>query len=108
MKTEDFDKLYPALAHAIQTGTAQTMEIQNQAVDKGEISASQPGHSPKMLRTGINMAMVEQSAVAKLLIDKGIITEEEYRQALIDGLQAEKDRFEAQLSEHYGTKISLA
>lgn len=49
----------------------------------------------KHLRVGINSAMAEHAGLAKLLIDKGVITEEEYREAMVQALEEEADRTES-------------
>lgn len=38
--------------------------------------------SPEQLRTGVNSAMVEHFALAHILIEKGVITEEEHVEAM--------------------------
>lgn len=70
-----------------------------------------PGRShtttPKHLRVGVNSAMVDSSALAELLIAKGIITEDEYAEAIAAGMEREAKAYEDRLSEHYGRKITL-
>jgi SOS response regulatory protein OraA/RecX len=63
---------------------------------------------PKHLRTGLNMAMVEHAALARLLIAKGVITEEEYMQALAEGAEAEKQQYEDRLRARFGRNVRLA
>lgn len=70
-------------AHRIQTGVA--IEIEAKGVDN-------MGANPKHLRTGLNMAMADHSSLAKLLIRKGIITDEEYLNAIQVGTREEADR----------------
>jgi hypothetical protein len=43
----------------------------------------------------------------RLLIAKGVFTEDEYFDAVIDGMEREKASYEAGLSEIFGTKITL-
>lgn len=89
---------YKALLHAMQTGVAYVMER-----DGGDTT-------PKHLRVGVNAAMVEHTALANLLIKKGIITEEEYVDQIIIELEREVERYEQRVSELYGaagTKITL-
>jgi len=50
---------------------------------------------PKHLRTGINCAMADQSGLAKLLIDKGLITENEYLEAIRLAMNEELARYQA-------------
>lgn len=87
---------YRAAAHAMQSGVAMTMNIKP--------SATQPKH----LRTGVNSAMVETSTIVLLLIEKGIITEQEWRSALADAMEREKALYEQELSRHYGRTVTLA
>jgi len=87
---------YHAAAHAMQSGVAMTMEI-NPAET-----------SPKHLRVGINAAMSDQAGLAKLLIDKGIITEAEYTKAVADQMEVERDSYQRELSAHVGKNVTLA
>lgn len=96
MSTEADYRRYTAAAHAMQSGVAAKMER-----DPGETR-------PKHLRTGVNSAMVENSALVKLLIGKGILTDEEWAHALADGMEAEVRLYEQWLSERLGTTITLA
>ena len=82
-------------AHAVQTGVAYEMEFNRRLSE------------PKHLRTGINMAMSDQAGLARLLIEKGVITHEEYCRAVADEAEREKERAEARLEAHYGTKFTL-
>lgn len=86
---------YTQLAHAMQSGVAAEMHFTKQT-------------DPKHLRVGVNMAMVDSSALAGLLIRKGVITELEYAEALRDGLKAEVERYEQRLTEHFGKPVHLA
>lgn len=85
------------LQRRMQAGVAQEMNV------PGRQSATEPKH----LRVGVNTALIEGSAVAKILIEKGVFTELEYFTAIGDLLQREVDDYERRLSQHYGTKITL-
>lgn len=50
--------------------------------------------TPKSLRLGVNAAMVDHGALATLLIRKGLITEEEYLEAIAEAAEAELARYE--------------
>lgn len=89
---------YLKLAHAVQSGVAYQME-------KDPNGAAT---TPKHLRVGVNMAMVEHSALALLLMKKGIITDVEYYEMLIVQATAEKEKYELVLSQMYGGSIKLA
>lgn len=86
---------YRRLAHAVQSGVAVFMGIDGRDTE------------PKHLRTGINIAMCDHAALIKILIEKKIITDEEYHQALVDQLGREKADYEERLSKHFGKKITL-
>lgn len=63
--------------------------------------------SPKHLRVGVNSAMVETSAIVKLLVEKKIITQDEFAEALTAGMNAEADRYEVELTALLGRKVTL-
>ena len=86
---------YTTAAHAMQSGVKAKMEH-----DPSETT-------PKHLRTGVNSSMVGNSALVKLLITKGILTEEEWAEALADGMEAEVALYEKWLSERIGIAITL-
>lgn len=81
---------YLAACHAMQSGVAQRMHQ-----DSGETA-------PKHLRVGVNSAMVQSSVLAQLLMDKGIITEQEWFSALADAMERERDSYAKLISEHLG------
>lgn len=70
-KPRDLGLTYEEAAHGVQSATAFEQSKHG----------SQSG-SPKHLRTGINMAMADHAALVQLLMDRGIITNEEYLEAL--------------------------
>lgn len=86
---------YAAAAHAMQSGVAMKMNY-----DPGDTEL-------KHLRVGVNSAHVSQSALAKLLIEKGLISEEELFTALADAMEAEKALYETTLSDHVGRPVTL-
>ena len=59
------------------------------------------------LRVGVNAAMVEHAALAGLLIEKGIITEDEYANAIAEAMFREKSRYEAELFKKHGVEVKL-
>jgi hypothetical protein len=92
---------YRAAAHAMQSGVAMKMNHDG-GPQRGETS-------PKHLRVGVNSAMVEHSALVRLLMAKGVITEDEYLTALADAMEAEKRLYETELRDHIGNEgIALA
>lgn len=87
---------YQRNLHAMQTGVA--YEQSNGSTDG----------SPKHLRVGVNAAMIHEAAIVGLLVAKGIFTEQEFAESLVNESRKEVDRYEKRLSERYGgAKISL-
>lgn len=76
---------YGQAAHAMQSGVKYEIETQGEA----EAAAN-----PKHLRVGVNSALVGNAALAKLLIDKGIFTLDEYGKVLADEMEREVARYE--------------
>ena len=65
------------------------------------------GLTAKHLRVGVNSAMVEHSALARLLIAKGVITDAEYSEALAEGMREEVALYERRLTEKVGKRVTL-
>jgi hypothetical protein len=86
---------YEAAAHAMQSGVA---------ADQG---STDHNDNAKHLRVGINSALVETSAIGTLLMSKGIITKEEYAEAIIAGMEAEALRYQELLSKRFGRPVTL-
>lgn len=63
--------------------------------------------TPKHLRVGVNSAMCDACAMARLLIAKGVITESEYLKAIEDEMNLEVVRYEESLSIQIGRKVTL-
>jgi hypothetical protein len=93
---EDDRARYEAAAHAMQTGVAL------------EMAAGSRDTESKHLRVGVNSALCDVTALARLLIEKGVITEEEYYKAEADEMEREVERYEKRLpSEIGGGKVRL-
>lgn len=88
-------KDYLSLAHAMQTGIKYVLELDGSLAE------------PKHVRVGISLTKVEHGALVQLLIDKGIISLDEYDSALLGHMQAEVDSYEKYLSDKLGKKIIL-
>lgn len=85
---------YLAATHAMQSGVAYTENKESQ--------------TPKHLRVGVNCAMVNHAAIVGLLMKKGFTSEVEYFEALADAMEEEKLKWEGELSNQRGVKVSLA
>lgn len=67
---------YFALAHAVQTGVKSTME--HDRAHHPARDQDRDEYGAKHLRTGVNMAICEHSALVRIMLDKGLITQIEY------------------------------
>ena len=82
------------LSHAIQSGVAFSIST---AVDHDYGDST-----PKHLRTGLNIVFCQQAGLTHLLIEKGVITEEEYWTAQVSALENEVHLYE----ERYHVKFA--
>lgn len=90
---------YLRACHAMQSGVKHDMETSPGGMSQDTM--------PKHLRTGINSALVDSSAIGKLLMAKGIFSREEYLRSLADVMEEEAHRYEKFLSERLGGKVVL-
>lgn len=93
---EENQQEYMRLCHAMQTGVAYEMADGSRDTE------------PKHLRVGVNAAMRDGASIAKLLVAKGVITEDELWAALAEGMREEVQEYEARLSRSVGRTIKLA
>lgn len=93
-KIDEYQARYMAAMHAMQAGVS---------IDESRGSRDL---SPKHLRVGVNSALVDCASLAKALIDKGVLSEEEYFRALAEGAEREKAEYEERLSSG-GIKVTL-
>lgn len=85
---------YQAALHAMQTGVAAMMPSLET--------------EPKHLRVGVNSSMVETSALAMLMVQKGIITYDEWAKALADAMEREADLYRQRLRTRLGPNVDIA
>ena len=90
------DMSYIEAMHAIQSGIAAKMTIDD--------ADTQPKH----LRVGVDSAMVNDHAIAELLIAKGVFTLDEYREQVRRSAIVEVERSEAELKALFGREARLA
>ncbi|MEI9995129.1 MAG: hypothetical protein WDM91_11080 [Rhizomicrobium sp.] len=81
-KAAEFARRHQIAQHAMQAGVAY------------EIARDDHSVWPKHLRVGINTAMIDHASLVKLLVKKGVITELEYLQAIAEGMEDERARYE--------------
>ena len=91
---EEQKQRYRDAVHAMQAGVSAIMACGSSEAD------------PKHLRVGVNNALVEGGVLTKLLIDKGAFTEEEYFEALLEGVEAEVAKYKEKLKE-FGINAEL-
>lgn len=95
MSIEEDRARYERAMHAMQSGVAARM-----GYDHGETT-------PKHLRVGVNSALLQNSALALLLMRTGVIAEADYWKALADAAEEEKGLYERWLSNHTGATVHL-
>ncbi len=86
---------YEEAMHGVQTGIAIGMQIDGTST------------TPKHLRVGVDSCMVTNRAMAELLIAKGVITKDEYLEAVARAAEKERSEWEDRLSEHLGKTVTL-
>ena len=93
----DLEARYLAAIHAVQSGVAWEMRL---TVLRGATS-------PKHLRVGVDSALCGQSALIKLLVAKGLVTQDEIDRAIVAEVEAEVARYTARLSAALGRPVTL-
>jgi hypothetical protein len=93
--SQKFTNRYYTLAHAVQSAIASCMAI------------GWTGAEPKHLRVGIDTMKSDQGALTKLLLDKGVITEDELESYLLEGLENEIKSYEATFHGLTGTEATF-
>lgn len=89
---------YLVATHAMQTGVNFTMQSDPEEAKQV---------TPKHLRVGVNVALVNHTALVTLLINKGIITEVEYYESIASKMEQEVARYKRRLEEMTGKKVDL-
>lgn len=82
MTEEEFLVKYEQLAHSVQS--AIKFELTRDASD--------PKYHYKHLRTGLNCVMADHGSLGRLLTKKGLITQDEYFEATLKGMELEAQR----------------
>ena len=95
-RVDELKAEYMKLLHAVQTGVA--WEIENHVNDAA---------TPKQLRVGVNSALIDSSALARLLMAKGIVSEEEYFGQLVDTAREEVEAYERRIFNKVGIMVHL-
>jgi hypothetical protein len=82
---------YERAAHRVQTALAYMPDHQNM--------------TPKHMRVGIDMSKADMGGLATLLIEKGLITKEEYILAITESAEREADAYESEISGRIGINV---
>jgi hypothetical protein len=88
MSRESDRQRYLDACHGMQTGVK--WEMENDLLRGVEPHATTPKH----LRVGVNSALVSHGALVKLLVEKGILTMDEYVTSQADAMEAEVALYE--------------
>ena len=96
MTREEKVARYEALLHAMQSGVRMVMQ-------KGILGETMPKH----LRVGVNTTKCDHGALVKLLIEKGVITDGEYLDAIMEMMEIEVKTYEEKLSQLLGLEVHL-
>lgn len=94
MTADEFKAEYARLAHAVQSGVC--------------FSPGYEAPEMKHLRTGLNLVMSDVGSIGRLLVDKGVCSQDEFYTYILAGLQAEVSNYEQELSAQTGKDIHLA
>lgn len=97
VRATELQEEYMRLSHAMQTGVKFEME-----------TGITDAHLPKHLRVGVNMALADAGALARLLLQKGVFTALEYYQMLVTVLEEEVARYTIRIERATGHKVTLA
>lgn len=97
MTEEEFLVKYEQLAHSVQSAI------------KFELSrdASDPKYHYKHLRTGLNCVMADHGSLGRLLVKKGLITQDEYFEATLEGMELEVQRTTENVRKNLGLGSSI-
>lgn len=97
--TEEQHKRYAKALHSMQSAVA--FEVAKTLPD---LTSSEDSSfaGPKHLRTGLNAVMADHGALAALLAKKGVFTEEEYFQAIVEGAEREAAITAQRVRERFG------
>lgn len=96
MTPEEFNARYADKAHAVQTGIA---AMQTRGYFSGEHKHS---------RVGINLVMRDLGSLIGLLIEKGVLAEDDVYEAVLKGLDEEIADYERDLGEALGSPVRIA
>ena len=101
MTNDEFLQRYRELGHAVQTGIKMKLEFD---LRKASGMTNDLFDVLKHIRVGVDTAKSDEGAVGRLLIEKGVFTEQEYFEAILKGLEAEVQSYELLLEKKYGLK----
>lgn len=98
---------YTDLLHAMQSGCEYGAGGMTGTPPIGPQAAVDRWREQKHLRVGVNSVNVSLGALSKLLVAKGVITDLEYAQTLVDELRTYVGELEQEISAKFGIKVTL-
>lgn len=101
LSNAELAQIYAAKLHALQSGVAAAI------ANDPHYDPADPPRFIKHLRTGLDARAADAAGLARLLIDKGVITEREYHLAMADAMAREVEDYEAKLTALHGRPVTL-
>lgn len=98
---------FTSLQHKMQAGVMYDQKTSPTLGPLLEASHPEVARHFKMERVGINSALVECGAIVRLLIDKGVFTENEWWTAACKAMEAEIRTYEDRLTARLGQPVTL-
>lgn len=98
---------YTELLHAMQSGCEYGVGGMTGTPPIGPQAALDRWREQKHLRVGVNSVNVSLGALSKLLVAKGLITDLEYVEAIVDELRLYVGELEQEISTQFGVKVTL-
>jgi hypothetical protein len=95
VRFEELYQEYIGHAHGVQSGIAMRTEL------------DQTFATPKDMRTGIDTSKADMGGLVELLIQKGVFTDIEYMEAIVTSMGQERARWEKDIGEFLGRKVTL-
>ena len=97
MTQVDIDRYLKAV-HAMQSGVKMMINYEHPDIQTDD-NATDPSTGPKHLRVGINVNMSDHAALIHLLLDKKIITIDDYDISLADQMEDQVKMYEKNIEE---------
>jgi hypothetical protein len=107
MTREQFITESEALGHAIQTGIKIKLAFEVATTPSVSVTSPQVFEALKHIRVGIDTAKAEIGALSKLLVKKGLISNDEVHESILEAYRIEVAMYERTCSELLGKRVTL-